>query len=226
MSQTEKQECGYNLVEIINGENLPYIIMLHGYGANMNDLAPIATVSPEFKKFNWVFPDGKLEVPIGPHTMGKAWFPIDMTRFETGEIGDLYSFITPAGMDDACQNLTELVQSVSKRANGVIIGGFSQGSMVALELCLRKVVDFKMLVLLSSTLVNEEKIKSRMSALTYPMFQSHGTSDMVLPFGFAKKLQETLDTKNTDHHFFEFSGGHEIPPYVLSELINMLKALN
>jgi phospholipase/carboxylesterase len=224
MSQLEKNECGYNLVEIINGVDLPYIIMLHGYGASMLDLAPIASVSPEFKKFNWVFPDAKIEVPIGPHTMGKAWFPIDMTRFETGVIGDLYSYITPAGMNEACEQLAPLIKSVSQRANGVIIGGFSQGSMMALELCLQKTIDFKMLVLLSSTLVNVEKLKSRISALTYPIFQSHGTSDAVLPFSFAKKLQENLD-EDTDHHFFEFSGGHEIPPYVLSELINMLKAL-
>lgn len=223
MSQTVKQECGFNLFEIINGEKLPYIIMIHGYGANMHDLAPIATVSPEFKKFNWVFPDGTVDVPIGPHTMGKAWFPIDMSRFETGIIGDLYSYITPKGMDEACDNLAQLVKSIEKRANGVIIGGFSQGSMMALELCLQKVIDFKMLILLSSTLVNEEKLKSRIDALSYPIFQSHGTSDMVLPFSFAKSLAENL--KEKDHHFIEFSGGHEIPPYVLSELINKMKDL-
>lgn len=223
MSQTVKQECGFNLFEVINGENLPYVIMIHGYGANMHDLASIADVSPEFKKFNWIFPDGTVEVPIGPHTMGKAWFPIDMSRFETGIIGDLYSYITPKGMNEACDDLAKLVKSVEERANGVIIGGFSQGSMMALELCLRKVIDFKMLILLSSTLVNEEKLKSRIDSLNFPIFQSHGTADMVLPFNFAKKLDDHL--KEKDHQFVQFSGGHEIPPFVLSELISTMKDL-
>ena len=48
------------------------VIMLHGFGADMNDLAPLHTYLDPDGHFNWIFPQGILTVPIGPHATGRA----------------------------------------------------------------------------------------------------------------------------------------------------------
>jgi phospholipase/carboxylesterase len=222
MSVTHEKKCGnLNYLEVIHGANLPALIMMHGYGASMKDLAPLASISPETKAYNWYFPDGPLAVPIGPHMYGRAWFPIDMTRFETGDYGNLYCDHTPEGMDAAVANLKDFYGLVQESSPYQVIGGFSQGSMMALESILTGSLSAKGLILLSSTLVNQERLSARKDKLTCPIFQSHGNQDMVLPLQFAHALKDHL--QDLDLNYLEFSGGHEIPPQVLFEMNKLLQ---
>ena len=60
----------------------PYCVILHGYGANFEDLAGLMPYADPAQLYNWIFPNGILDVPIGPHMSGKAWFPIDIAALE------------------------------------------------------------------------------------------------------------------------------------------------
>lgn len=224
MNQIQKTFESINYVEVNNGANLPAVIMIHGYGANMNDLAPLASYSPIGKLFNWYFPDGLQDVPIGPHMMGKAWFDVDTTRFETGEFGDLYMYHTPAGLPEAVEQLSGFVSHVEEQNNGLILGGFSQGSMMTMEMVLQQRCSPKLVVLLSSTLINGEKLMERLAHVTCPIFQSHGTHDPILPLQYATPLTALLE-KQTTVHYHEFMGGHEIPGPVLNELLKLMQKI-
>lgn len=211
--------------QVINGEDLPAVVLIHGYGANMQDLAPLANASPVGKNFNWYFPNGFIDVPIGPHMMGKAWFPVDLTRFETGDYGDLYMHHTPEGMNEAVTKLTPFIKHL-EQSSPLILGGFSQGSMMSLELALQQACSPTLLVLLSSSLVNGEKLLERRDHLQCPIFQSHGTDDMVLPLNFAKPLTALLEQAKPQLYYHEFRGGHEIPYSVINELFTTMDSLN
>ena len=218
-------------LEIKNGEDLPTVVLLHGYGANMKDLAPLATLLPELKKYNWIFPDGPLKVPIGPHMYGKAWFPIDMEQLNvammTGGFENLFSDHYPKGMEESAQLLKNFLTEHIK--GELILGGFSQGSMMTCDLAFNYEVPAKALVLLSSTLVAKERLNSSLSRAKakktnkIPIFQSHGTGDPVLPLAMARKLKEILVEKEYKVDYHEFPGGHEIPPRILQSLIHFLK---
>ena len=56
------------------------VVMLHGYGASMNDLMPLWEMWHQ-PNFNWYFPNGVLALPMGYYE-GRAWFPIDMAKLQ------------------------------------------------------------------------------------------------------------------------------------------------
>lgn len=203
------------------------IILLHGYGANMRDLAGIASISPIFKNFNWYFPDGVLKVPIGPFMTGKAWFPIDMEvlnrAMNTGGFEHLFADHVPEGLESSALILKEFIdQNVNVP---YVLGGFSQGSMLANYLTFEAQCDPTALVLLSSTLVARNKFESRLSVSPWgrSIFQSHGVDDPVLPVAMARELKDVFKAYHRDISYHEFSGGHEIPPAILQELISFLQ---
>ena len=68
-------------VEAVQNPDAPWVVMFHGYGADAFDLASLADVIPAKKPLNYLFPQGPLEVPIGPGWTGRAWWPINMTPF-------------------------------------------------------------------------------------------------------------------------------------------------
>lgn len=202
------------------------IVLLHGYGANMRDLAGLATISPTFKNYNWYFPDGVLKVPIGPFMMGKAWFPIDMELLNqammSGGFEHLFADHVPEGLEEACEVISEFIESVV--GENYDLGGFSQGSMLANFLVFEQGLSPKRLILLSSTLVARTKWEGRLSRSDWggPIFQSHGSDDPVLPVHMARELKNIFENYHRKVDYHEFSGGHEIPPLVLQSLINFL----
>jgi predicted esterase len=45
-----------------------YVILFHGFGADMHDLASLQDIlNPSGKQLNWIFPQGIHSVPIGPY---------------------------------------------------------------------------------------------------------------------------------------------------------------
>ena len=221
----ENQSLDY--LEIKNGEDLPTIVLLHGYGANMRDLAPLATLLPELKKYNWIFPDGPLKVLIGPNMYGKAWFPIDMEEMNrammSGGFENLFSDHYPQGLAESSKLLENFIKD--QISGDLILGGFSQGSMMACDLSFNTPLQAKALILLSSTLVARERLESSLEKhkTSLPIFQSHGQGDPVLPIHMAKKLKDIFERNNLEVDYHEFPGGHEIPPRILQSLIHFLK---
>ena len=49
------------------------VIFFHGFGADAYDLKSLSEVLSTKNPSRWVFPQGILEVPIGPGWTGRAW---------------------------------------------------------------------------------------------------------------------------------------------------------
>lgn len=204
------------------------IIILHGYGAGASDLAPLSDYFPNNQNFDWYFPDGILTVPLGPMMSGKAWFPIDMAKFEeamrTGADRDYLAEETPSGFLEAADQVTSFLLELADKYETIYLGGFSQGSMMAFEIAVSKKVKIDKLFLLSSSLVNEERWKNLLSnGWDLSSFQSHGEQDPVLSIKEARRLNNLIHSYSTAHQYHEFQGGHEIPPQVLQKLTTFLE---
>jgi phospholipase/carboxylesterase len=214
----------------IDNKSQKTIFMLHGYGANMRDLAPLAGLNPDLRKYNWIFPDGLIKVPLGPYMSGRAWFPINMEELNrammAGDFESLFADHIPEGLEEAAKTLKEMILDLG--GEDYLIGGFSQGSMMANALTFFENLNPKALILLSSTLVAKKRMTERLekSAWRGPIFQSHGTGDPVLPVSMARALTALIRESERQVTSIEFNGGHETPPVVMQQLNEFLKKNN
>jgi len=205
------------------------IIMFHGYGANMHDLYGLAPAIPGGENYRWIFPNGILKVEIGPHFYGQAWFPINIAEYERalreGRARDL-SRQRPAGLDKAVATAEAYIDSLHIPGENLIIGGFSQGAMLAVEVVARRKSNIKGALLLSGNLLDEENLK-KLCALHkgQTFYQSHGTHDPILDYTQAKALEELLIKSGWEGHLDSFRGGHEIPMNVIQNIGHFLKRL-
>ncbi|EQA38812.1 serine hydrolase [Leptospira inadai serovar Lyme str. 10] len=210
-------------------QNAPYVIFFHGYGANAYDLLPLYSYMDVPKGTNFIFPDGILEIPLMPGYNGRAWFPIDMEALQkammTGGYRD-FSDRYPKGLAEAREKAVQMIEALNVPMDRIVLGGFSQGSMLATDITLRAEVKPKGIVILSGTLIDESEW-SLFAKKTpgYSFFQSHGRMDPVLGYPAAKKLETLLKEAGWKGELLAFPGGHEIPEVVLLGMNRYLKDL-
>lgn len=212
----------------------PLVVLLHGFGAPGGDLVPLAEFFAAPPGTRFAFPAAPLslagQIDFGQGDFGpidsRAWWMLDMQRLQvqmmavqTGNL-DLAIADVPVGMAAARQQLLlaldELVQALEVPPGQLLLGGFSQGAMLSLDVALRSDRQLAGLVLLSGTLLAAQEWLPLMPARrAMPVLQSHGQADMLLPFSLAERLRNALAQAGVAVEFVPFSGGHEIPPLVL-----------
>jgi phospholipase/carboxylesterase len=209
-------------IDSVNNDDAPWIIFFHGYGADAGDLAPLAQEIPTATACNWLFPEGFLEVPIGWNWVGRAWWPVNVAELQEAQAAGVprdLSKGTPAGLDVAYKKASEMLSALKVPWNKIILGGFSQGAMLATELYLNAPEAPLGLVMLSGACLHadlwREKAKDR-TGKTF--FLAHGESDPVLSIKGAQKLETILTQSGMKGRLMRFQGGHEIPPHVLAEV--------
>ena len=219
---TKRRLAGLDVYQIGNEPKAPYVILFHGYGANAFDLMPLSQALLSNCKVNWLFPDGCIDVDLGYGMMGKAWFQIDVVALQEAMMRGEYRDLSQ-GLPDGFERARELGQNMLAELNipmgQIVLGGFSQGSMLATALALQAAKPAARLVILSGTLIDESnlrKIAKRREGM--PFFQSHGSSDPLLPHAAAQKLHQILSDAGLAGEWHGFQGGHEIPQNVLLQL--------
>lgn len=93
-----------------------------------------------------------------------------------------------------------------------VIAGFSQGSMLALDVSLRLPQSPYACIIMSGILINrDEYVKLAGKRKELKIVQSHGTSDFVLPFVGATALRDVLIKSGVNVEFIQFNGAHQVP---------------
>lgn len=203
------------------GGDGPMIVLCHGFGAPGDDLVQLAEWLEAPEGTRWVFPAGPLTMsPL--YGDARAWWMLDLERLErelaAGRPADRAAEV-PAGLAAARAALLGLLDGLARdhrrRDDAFVLGGFSQGAMLSVDVALHGAHP-RGLVLLSGTLVAEAEWRPRAAALAgLRVFQSHGTKDGLLSFAGAEKLRDFLVAGGAEVGFVPFPGGHEIPPPVL-----------
>lgn len=201
------------------------VVCLHGYGADMRDLVPLAGEVKTKRPLSWIFPDAPAKLEWG----GKAWFPIDVAAFEqaqrTGAPRDL-SLREPPGMKEAREELARFLAELGVPWGKIVLMGFSQGSMLAVDAALRAPESPAGVAILSGTFVDARSVAElapRRKGLKF--FQSHGSVDPILGFAQALKLEAALAGAGWSGKLLRFEGGHGIPGEALDALGEWLDSL-
>lgn len=213
---------GIRTFEVGTG-NIP-VVLLHGYGSSPHDWRPYAPVMRLSPQHRFIFPEGLQHTtpPDGPVT-GRAWWRLELASYRRrNELPDMTN-AHPSGLDDASRSvrtlLTELRQRFQSDPGDTILGGFSQGGMVAADIAFRTNEPLRALVLLSTTTVDEAAWTTGMpSRRGLPVFISHGRSDDVLQFEIAERLARRLREAGLRVTWFPFNSGHETPAEAVAAL--------
>ncbi len=207
------------------GGDGPVVVLLHGFGAPGDDLVSLWQVLEAPRGTRFVFPEGPLSLSLG-FGDSRAWWLIDMARLNRdiaeGRLRDL-SRNVPKGLTLARQHVIGLLGDVERRLGAnpktTILGGFSQGAMLACDVVLRTERPFAALVMMSGTLLAKaEWVPLMPKRKGLRVLQSHGSADPLLPFSLAEQLRELLSQAGLAVEWVSFRGGHEIPEIVVKRL--------
>lgn len=202
------------------------VCLLHGYGASAkNLLSLVERVDLPFPMM-WALPNGVLPRYPGENTQTFVWAPLDLERLMeerkqaevTGTLNVLYDQC-PQGLSYARERVTawleKLCQEVNISWSQLVLGGFSQGAMLSVEVVLR-LPALAGLGIFSGSLINRRKWVALLPmAPNAPSFQSHGRADPILPFAMGEALHHLLQQSPLQGEFLSFAGGHEIPNSVI-----------
>lgn len=225
----KKQIAGLDVVELPGDPGGATIVLFHGFGANAMDLVPLSGVYRQSPKPTWLFPNGPLEIPIAPGYSGRAWFPVDIESLQRALQRNDFEAVEnafPEELTQARERVERLVGELDIPRSKLILGGFSQGAVLAVETALHGMEPVAALLIFSGTLICASAWK-RLSHLhpKTPFFQSHGTHDPLLPLKKAEELAALLQEGGLKGSLHTFKGGHEIPQPILILLNAFLKDL-
>jgi len=181
-------------------ENKRLIILLHGWGADGNDLAPLApslldpvsVASSNISSAHHRPSGGAVFVPDAPdicsaNPFGRQWFELSNPASGIGRNASacLQTVEFIAAMLDSLSAQTGYV------SDQFILGGFSQGGMVSLTAGLAYQKPLGGLFCLSGAWLTPNQTCYQSAGL--PVFLAHGLADPVVPF--ASMMQAEADLK-------------------------------
>jgi phospholipase/carboxylesterase len=232
-----EERFGDLLVRITGGEDRqgggqgPLVVLMHGFGAPGTDLLGLWRVLDVPPSVRFAFPEAPHELPgmFG----ARAWWMIDPERMNQSMAQGPRNYANeiPPGMEEATDQLLEMLSALQDELDvpneRLLLGGFSQGSMLACNAVFARELMPGGLLILSGTPVNMASWKTGMASRRgLPVFQSHGERDPLLSFQAAEQLRDEMGQAGLRTEWQPFRGGHEIPLPVLRSLGLFLSALS
>lgn len=142
-----------------------------------------------------------------------------------GDFHDLRRQHLP-GVREAQRTLSAYLDRETRPGERVVLGGFSQGAILSLDLAAHDPRPLAGLVLLSGTLMDAADLAPRLpSRRGLPVRMTHGRADEVLPFARAEELRRLLVDAGLDVRFEPFDGGHEVTSSVSDGTAAFVRAL-
>lgn len=214
------------------------VIFCHGFGAPGDDLVPFgphltSLIGRPTLGIRYYFPEAPLALDSVGMPGARAWWMLDLEKLQLASEGKLtrdQREVLPEGLESARDALAETVDQILKESSltpdRVVLGGFSQGSMVATEVALHEAATPAALLIYSGTLLCESRWRSlAKQKSTLKVFQSHGKSDTLLPYSGAEALHRLFVECAIEAEFFPFSGPHTIPTEALDRTSEILVKL-
>ena len=173
------------------------LVLLHGWGANAENLAPLVSMF-NLPDYQFILPNAPFAHPEVPG--GKAWYALERDDYR--------------GLEESRQLLRQwllsLEDSTGVPLSRTILSGFSQGGAMTLDVGLN--LPLAGLCCLSGYLQKEPQADH--SPLP-PVLIAHGRRDPVVPLRAAQQAKHELTALGVQVQYQEFDMGHEVTPPVI-----------
>jgi phospholipase/carboxylesterase len=194
------------------------VILLHGLGADGNDLIAMAPLIGQ------ILPDAAFVAPDAPQPcdmapMGRQWFSLQTMSPDA----------VLAGVRDAAPFLDAFIDAEMARHglddDRVALLGFSQGTMMALHCGLRRARSLAGIAGYSGLLAGPEALAAEIASRP-PVLLVHGEADELVPFAAMAAARAALEAAGVRVHAQPRPGlGHSIDQRGLGMGIGFLKSV-
>jgi len=191
-----------------DSDSMPLVVLIHGRGADANDLADLAPLLDPPGGARFVFPNAPKPFEAYPGmSFGWTWFDGWPPNRES--------------VSASREILLRFLDEIGERypTSALIVAGFSQGAMMALDAGLRTARPVAGIVAMSGGLY-EEDLPDLAPKSSIPVLISHGSLDDVVPVNYARRARAALEGQGFDVQYHEYPMGHQ----VAMEEIEVVKA--
>ena len=195
------------------------LVLMHGVGSKEQDLFSLAPQIPE--RFHVLSLRAPFRMGPGSH----AWFDFSIEPGGARSINEQQEAESRALVAQAIGQATAQLGIPPER---VLVGGFSQGGIMALSLLLAQPG------LMLGAIVWHGRLLAQALPLAAPadalhgkkLWLSHGTHDNVIPLAHAQSIAHHMATLPVSVTYREFPSAHEIRPSELAAAVAWLESLS
>jgi len=190
-------------------DELPLIVVLHGRGADANDLADLAQYLDGGYRF--VFPNApKPFVPMPGYSFGFTWFD--------GWPAEHMSLLASRNL--LLTFLREITARYPSPPGKVVLAGFSQGGLMSIDVGFRTEIELAGIVVMSGALYEQDL--PPFSAI--PVLIAHGSEDDVIPILAAQRARSVLEEHGVSVEYNEYVMGHQVSEESMRAVSEFLRA--
>jgi phospholipase/carboxylesterase len=181
------------------------LVLMHGRGADENDLFPLLDLLDPRRRLVGVTPGGPLHLPPG----GRHWYAVPRVGYPD-----------PATFAEGYGALTEFLDGLGLDWSRTILGGFSQGTVMSYATGLGAGRPLPAgIIALSGFIPTVDGWSLREDIPQgYPVVIGHGVNDPVISVDFARDAKRRLVAAGADVLYDESPAAHHIDPRFLGEL--------
>jgi phospholipase/carboxylesterase len=184
------------------------LLLLHGRGTDELDLAPLLEMLDPEQRLTGVTARAPLALPPG----GYHWYQSVKAGFPHKETFD-QTFALMAGWLGRLEELT------GHAIGETVLGGFSQGAVMAYALALAAGRPSPAaLIALSGFMPTVEGLELAPEGRDLPVAIGHGSFDPVIDVEFGRAAKQQLDLAGLDVIYREYPLAHMVDPTLLEEL--------
>jgi phospholipase/carboxylesterase len=179
---------------------MPLVVVLHGRGADANDLAGLAPYLDGPGGYRFILPNAPRPFePVPGMRFGFSWF--DGWPPARGSV------------DVSRQLLLRFLDEVAARypVNGdrIVLAGFSQGALMSLDCGFRTTTPLRGIVVMSGGLY-EDEMPDLSARRDQQVLIVHGTEDEVVPVINARRMRAVLEEHGIQPEYHELPMGHTV----------------
>lgn len=198
------------------------VIWMHGLGADGNDFVPIVEMLdlPTDVSLRFVFPHAPLRpVSINGGLRMRAWYDIKHTNL--GKDEDENGLRASEGV------IATLIDQEKQRgiaSQKIVLAGFSQGGVMALQTGLRYPEKLAGMMVLSAylPLANTTLQEAHPTNRETPIFMAHGEHDSIIPIDLALASRQHLGAEHYAVEWHQYPMAHSLCDQELTDISRWL----